>query len=535
MTKIVLILTLILGIHTALATEANFDDEVQSLISIDYSKGTTEERLDLFKRNFLKIHHFTYNYGSKLLFKINEGKVLNGHELNLIHESLSAYLTISNQINEFLKKIRPKTKKSFLKDIQSNKSFIQLKWLDLKSVLLSHYKNTFKVFLKETTLRRIIKDQMNRENYGLGNLGEISDSILNKKYRKNLELAYTLFLEKEDKIEEVKSEKIDKTVMDIKSTIAYKLISEGNDLKDLSSQDGLLSNAGDSINNVLGSITNSLSYGFGSVAGNISWREGHLRDNKKAYNHITDNIKPLDLLLEKRGFVFTDFTIPGNWGHVAVYLGTEKELKEIKMWDHPSVVPFHSKIQEGFTVYQVRRWGLEFVTLKTFMNLDEIAIIRHRNILDRDTQSLGKVYKDLYDQIGKKYDFGFDAMSTNEITCTEIISLSYGDINWPSAYQVGRYTISPDNMAQLVLYKNSPVDFVTYIRATGIDNVDYKDVKGFARVMRYRTKLNIDGSTRFDQYSRKCTPKKVRVQGGLRLKRSCETEWKHHIYEGGAL
>ena len=100
------------------------------------------------------------------------------------------------------------------------------------------------------------------------------------------------------------------------------------------------------------------------------------------------------------------------------------------MWNHPSIIPFHQKIRDGYTVYQVRRWGLEFVTLKEFMNLDEIAIIRHRNILKRNKIEIDRVYKNLFDQIGKKYDFGFDALSTNEITCTEIISLSFGDVNW---------------------------------------------------------------------------------------------------------
>lgn len=313
--------------------------------------------------------------------------------------------------------------------------------------------------------------------------------------------------------------------------MVYKLILDGDGIDQLADQSGLIRNVGDSLNNVLGSVANTLSYSFGSVAGNISWREGYLKDDDKAYSHIRDNLRPLDLLLEKRGFVFTDFTIPGNWGHVAVYLGDEAELRSIGMWDHPSITPFHEKIKSGLTVYQVRRWGLEFVSLKDFMNLDEIAIIRHENILKRNKNSLGLVYENLFDQIGKKYDFGFDAMSTNEITCTEIISLSFGDINWPSSVALGRVTISPDNMAQIALYSDSPVKFVTYIKATDWDKVNYKEVKGFARVMKYRTKLNLDGSLRFDQYSRKCRPIRYRNQGALRLKRSCETQWLHHQYK----
>ena len=202
------------------------------------------------------------------------------------------------------------------------------------------------------------------------------------------------------------------------------------------------------------------------------------------------------------------------------------------MWNDPAIIPYQQKIKDGFTVFQVRRWGLEFVTLKSFMNLDEIAILRHKNMLNRTKVELGRVYNNLFDQIGKKYDFGFDALSTNEITCTEIVSLSFGDVNWPTAYTLGRVTISPDDMAKIALFSNTPVEFVTYIKSTDYDQVKYNSVKGYASVMRYRTKKNLDGSLRFDEYTRKCTPQKRRVQGGLRLSRKCETEWKHHSYSG---
>jgi len=509
----------------------DFLSQIQAIESADYSVGSEEERTQNIKDNFLKIHNFTYNYGSKILFKLNEGNTPNGHELNLIHETLSAYIKLSSVLNKHLSEIKPASQ--ILREVDSAKTIKELQWLELKSILLSNYKNTFKVFFENKTLRRIIKDQMQRENYGLGNLQQVTNSILNKNFSTSLQSSMDAFIVNETELLEMKEDKIDTIANNIKSTVAYKIRIEGGSLKELASQDGYINNTGDNISRIFGRVTNALSFGFGSVAGNISWREGYLRDNPFAYKHIQDKIKPLDLLLEKRGYVFTDFTIPGNWGHVAVYLGTEEELKSIGMWDHPSITPFHEKIREGFTVYQVRRWGLEFVTLKTFMNLDEIAIIRHKNILNRNKVELGRVYKNLFDQIGKKYDFGFDALSTNEITCTEIISLSFGDVNWPAAYALGRLTISPDNMAQIALYSNTPVEFVTYIKSTDYDKVKYKSVKGFASVMRYRTKKNLDGTLRFDQYTRKCTPQRRRVQGGLRLSRKCETEWRNHRYTGG--
>jgi hypothetical protein len=516
--------------HVMAQDTSDYLTQIQTLETADYSSGSTIERTQKIRESFLKIHNFTYNYGSKILFKLNEGKTPNGHELNLIHESLSTYIKLSSKLNQQIEEIKPSGQ--ILRDIESQNALDELHWLELKAILLSNYKNTFKVFFENKTLRRIIKDQMDRESYGLGDIEKNTNTILNTNFAIQLQEALDTFITKENDLLEAKSDKIDTLSNNIKSTVAYKLRIEGADLKELASQRGYIDNRGDSLSRFFGRVTNALSLGFGSVAGNISWREGYLRNNEAALTHIKEKIRPLDLLLEKRGYVFTDFTIPGNWGHVAVYLGTEAELRAIGMWNDPAIIPYQQKIKDGFTVFQVRRWGLEFVTLKSFMNLDEIAILRHKNMLNRTKVELGRVYNNLFDQIGKKYDFGFDALSTNEITCTEIVSLSFGDVNWPTAYTLGRVTISPDDMAKIALFSNTPVEFVTYIKSTDYDQVKYNSVKGYASVMRYRTKKNLDGSLRFDEYTRKCTPQKRRVQGGLRLSRKCETEWKHHSYSG---
>lgn len=103
------------------AEESDFLWQVQHIKNMDYSSGTTGERADRFKKYFLKIHNFTYNYGSKLLYQLNDGKILNGHELNLIHETLSSYLLVSKKLNSFLKELSPKSRSSFLRLVTPSK------------------------------------------------------------------------------------------------------------------------------------------------------------------------------------------------------------------------------------------------------------------------------------------------------------------------------------------------------------------------------------------------------------------------------
>ena len=51
-------------------------------------------------------------------------------------------------------------------------------------------------------------------------------------------------------------------------------------------------------------------------------------------------------------------------------------------------------------------------------------------------------------QVGKAYDFNFDAESTHRVFCSKLVYLAYGDMQWPTTRFLGRFTISPDNIAQ---------------------------------------------------------------------------------------
>lgn len=511
----------------------SFLDQIEAIRNINYRSGSQEERLYKYKNNFLKIHNFTFNFGAKLLYKLNKGEQLNGHELNLIHESLSTYTYLAELSNDMLKDMAPKRKSKFLVAKNKEQTLKDLEWLSFKSILLQNFKNTYLVFYKNTTLRRIIKNQIRRENYSLETFNTSTDAILNRKYRRNLELALKIMMEKLSDLESYAE--YERHLKSIKDTVVYEIMKKEKSLKDFASQEGLRANAVDNLRDGLTGLTNGLSFAFGSVAGNISWRQGYLKDNPEAFDHIKKNLKPLDLLFEKRGYVFTDLTIPGNWGHVAVWLGTKEELKEMGLWDHPAVMPHQNKIQKGYNIFQVRRWGLEFDTLENFMNLDEVAIIRHENILERKQHEIARVYNNLFDQIGKKYDFGFDAMTANEITCTEIITLSYGDISWPSAFTLGRYTIVPDNMAEIALYKDSPFKYVSYLRGKTEEKELYLTEEQYAQVLGYRISYKND-SPIFEKKEHLCKNRMVdNGEGELVSRRVCKDEYLQPIYKGSTL
>jgi hypothetical protein len=530
----ILLMTILFASQIAFASKGDdFLDQVEAIRNINYRNGSFDERLYKYKSNFFKMHNFTLNYGSKILDKISKDGELTGHELNLIHETLSTYSFLAKHSNDFLKEMAPKKKSQFLTSPELSSLKKNLEWLSFKTLLLQHFKNTYMIFYKNKYLRRIIKNQIRTEAYQLEIFHDVADTVLNRKFRRNLELALKIFISKEELID--RESKLMSYSRSIKASIAYQLVKSKKGLKDFASQEGLRANPFDNLSNAVTSVTSGLSYSFGTIAGNITWRKGYLNNNQEAFQQISENLQPLDLLFEKRGFVFTDLTIPGNWGHVAVWLGSEEQLRERGLWDTPEIEPFQDKIQKGHNIFQVRRWGLEFDKLENFMKLDEISIVRHKNLLNRKQDSITRVFKNLFQQIGKNYDFSFDAMTTNEITCTEIITLSYGDIQWPTNYTLGRVTIAPDDMAKLVLYKNTPFSLIKYLRGQEsgellqLDNIEY------AKVMGYKTSSKNDVSV-YEKLENICEEAEVLDENGRRkLKKRCQEKLVQPVYKGSIL
>ena len=78
-------------------------------------------------------------------------------------------------------------------------------------------------------------------------------------------------------------------------------------------------------------------------------------------------------------------------------------------------------------------------------------------------------------QVGKEYDFNFDIETDKRIVCSELAYVIFHDINWPTEKSLGRYTISPDNVAVMAL-KNGPLKVIQL----------YKDGK---KVRKNKTKI----------------------------------------------
>lgn len=229
---------------------------------------------------------------------------------------------------------------------------------------------------------------------------------------------------------------------------------------DLSSKKKTLFYLSDSLIGVTSKGVSTLAAIWGFISDNLRWREGRIKDNKAFELMMRDHLKPLDILFEKRKFVLSNFTIPGHWGHVALWLGTKEELQALGVWDQEYFKLFRQKVEEGFEIVEIRKVGMNFTTLKDFMNLDEVAIMRVNDL----ALSTDEIFSNLIEQSDKRYDFQFNAHTSDKITCTELITYSFGDIDWKQSQNLGLINMQPDDIAELSLREDKRAQMVLYLK-----------------------------------------------------------------------
>lgn len=202
----------------------------------------------------------------------------------------------------------------------------------------------------------------------------------------------------------------------------------------------------DTLNQLKNEGVNFTSMVFGNAVGLVETRRGKLDGDAAVLERLDAQVQAGDILLEKTPFRLTDAFIPGHWGHAAVWVGNEQELRDLGLWEHPVLRPHQARIREGRGVVEALRGGVTMNSLGHFINVDDLAVVRHEKLT---LEQRREVILQALRQVGKAYDFNFDVESTDRIVCSELVYHAYGDIRWPTARHLGRATVSPDNIAVL--------------------------------------------------------------------------------------
>ena len=226
---------------------------------------------------------------------------------------------------------------------------------------------------------------------------------------------------------------------------------------------------------------------FGNSIGLIESRKGYLLDlPPEERRALAGSLEPLDVLLEKTPFRLTDKFIPGHYGHVAIWTGDEAQLRALGVWDHPAIVPYQSAVRQGRHIVEALRPGVQINSLDHFLNVDDLVVLRHTGL---DPERRRQFVLNTFRQIGKEYDFQFDVETDKRIVCSELVYVVFRDVQWPTVRQLGRYTISPDNVAVRALDRNPFTPMAIYHDGVRIGDrleetlaallrADYRTVRG---------------------------------------------------------
>jgi len=224
---------------------------------------------------------------------------------------------------------------------------------------------------------------------------------------------------------------------------------------------GLYLNTEDIGDDALNLLLNTISKDFGNTAGLVATRKGKLYEDESVAANIRATIQPGDILLEKTPFRLTDKLIPGHWGHVAVYIGTDDELETLGIWkmlaneqgfSSERIDAIRQEIKDGKVIDEALRDGVQLNTIEHFLNIDDLAIMHETN--EPEEVRKKRIILTLR-QLGKDYDFKFDVETSVRIVCSELIYATDTAINWETEKTVGINTISPDNVAVKLLDENS--------------------------------------------------------------------------------
>ncbi|WP_069471907.1 YiiX/YebB-like N1pC/P60 family cysteine hydrolase [Candidatus Marithrix sp. Canyon 246] len=409
----------------------------------------------------------TIRLAKHLKQQISEDKPLSGADLDELNKSLLKYLKIRKKFYKIAELHECWLNLSAFKSLTikpiSDQEQLKAVMLSLSAALLlyDNYLLAISIFEEDEKLRRVLNTRDSGYGIGQDELQKITRSYNSYRKRKRIQKALRFYSKRVVALS--KQMQNDQSFRSLKLLIdqspSYHLTLKKKGIFYIFGRKLQFMNAigSDKLYSFGNDGLNLFSKFFGNSIGLIESRKGLLYNRADVLTFLNNKLKAGDILLEKTPFRLTDKFIPGHWGHAAIWIGTESELKQLKIWHHPVVKKYHHKIRQAKLVVEALRPGVQLNSLQHFLNIDDLAILRDTK-MDNNTRAERIILA--LRQLGKEYDFNFDVETTDKIVCSELIYIVYTGISWPTNKTLGRFTISPDNVASKAL-KKGPLKLIS--------------------------------------------------------------------------
>ncbi len=150
----------------------------------------------------------------------------------------------------------------------------------------------------------------------------------------------------------------------------------------------------------------------------------------KTITELKPQLRPGDILLERRSWNASNAFLPGFWPHVALYVGTSDDLARLGILDAPEVASRLSAFttpgpdNAPFTIIEALGEGVIFNTLEHSLHADYAAALRPRLSDEQIAEAIVRAFR----HQGKPYDFEFDFFTSDKLVCTELVYRAYQDL-----------------------------------------------------------------------------------------------------------
>lgn len=512
----------------------DFDQQILTIIvKADPNRQFIEENLKIYTKLiniFSNFKEMDITFAKGLLAKVRRGDPLSGDEVYNLRRTMTTYYKINEKMLNFSKLYRPALSQ-IASDFYQGISKLPVIKADLiyltgHLLVLEHLTEMHQIYYETDPLfRRIVKRVlMEKEDSGQGPSKNLTDLMKMSQYTVEVGDS-SVYAQQIILVRQIQND-LRQVLNSGPESLALLEIISSNKTATLIAQGKNDFKANyfyfvDTFVDFFNDLTNWLSSIFGNITGSISWRNGHMKNDARALNYVASQLKPMDVIFDKSPFILTDKFIPGYFGHAAVYLGTETQLKAIDMWSHPSIVPYQNEIKKGNVILEAVRPGVHLNSVKGFMNIDSFMMIRKEDGLSSPDILIDQITRGI-DQMGKPYDFNFDVQTLDKIVCSELIYIIFGNVHWPTKYRFGRSTIAPDDIAEILFQKGTRFKMKTFMNSNAVNMYGLYTIDKIAGELGYVTRPNETG---FFKQTTKClttAPSNVR---------KCQTTYTQTDYE----
>ena len=187
-----------------------------------------------------------------------------------------------------------------------------------------------------------------------------------------------------------------------------------------------------------------------------------LLGNEQGRRPIMQAVRPLDIVLLGSWNGPAARFLPGLLGHALVYLGSERELRGLGVWNDPQVRPHQDEIRAGKVFIEAVSPRVRLVTPADAIHSDVAVILRPH--LPGGSARKRRAVDDFMAHLGTPFDASFDASNAARLFCSELVCHVLPELHLPRQVIYGRETILTDEIAAVALHGGSRLSFVRYVR-----------------------------------------------------------------------